>query len=62
MLGMCIATIRSFHLERQAHLAAQRRKQRERLVDEAVAAIEEGRENGTLSGGPGDPDAVLGKR
>ncbi|MGW0778992.1 BCCT family transporter [Streptomyces sp. NPDC002835] len=62
MLGMCIATIRSFHQERQARLAAQRRRQHERLVGEAVAAIEEGMGNGTLSGGPGDSDAVLGER
>ncbi|MBB1254899.1 BCCT family transporter [Streptomyces sp. OF3] len=49
MIGMCAATIKSFHAERQAYLAAKRKEQQERLIGHAVAAIEEGLENGSLS-------------
>ncbi|MBD0841210.1 BCCT family transporter [Streptomyces sp. TRM68416] len=47
MIGMCVATAKSFRREHHARLAAQRRKQEARLVDKAVTAIEEGLENGT---------------
>ncbi|MDK1473517.1 BCCT family transporter [Streptomyces sp. 549] len=70
MIGMCVATLKSFHQERQAFLAARRRRQHERIVDQAVAAIEEGLENGSASsegGGRGGGDAdgkpvTLGKK
>jgi choline/glycine/proline betaine transport protein len=48
MIGMCWATLRSFRQERAAYLRAKERRQQEVLVDETVAAIEEGLENGTL--------------
>ncbi|WP_243087977.1 BCCT family transporter [Streptomyces sp. 891-h] len=51
MIGLCVATVRSFRSERQAYLAAVRLKQEQRLVDQAVTAVEEGLENGTLSNG-----------
>ncbi|MCK1797921.1 BCCT family transporter [Streptomyces sp. XM4193] len=63
MIGMCFATIKSFHQERQAYLAAQRKKQHEKIIGDTVAAIEEGMENGTFSdsgggnGGRGPDDA-----
>ncbi|MGD9484352.1 BCCT family transporter [Streptomyces sp. TRM70308] len=68
MLGMCAATLKSFHRERQAHLEAKRRRDEARLIDEAVAAFEEGMENGSLSDGgqgqrPGEQDQrPAGKR
>ncbi|UGY90479.1 BCCT family transporter [Streptomyces gobiensis] len=62
MIGMCIATIKSFHRERQMYLAARRKEQQDRLIGQAVAAIEEGLESGTLSEGPGDTQADLGKK
>ncbi len=51
MIGMCLATAKSFRREHHAYLAAQRKKQEERLVDRAVTAIEEGLENGAPSNG-----------
>lgn len=54
MIGMCFATIKSFHQERQAYLAAQRQEQHERIIGEAVAAIEEGMENGSLGEANGE--------
>ena len=47
MIGMCAATIKSFHQERQAYLAAERQEQHEFIIGEAVAAMEEGLENGS---------------
>ncbi len=41
MIAMCVATLKSFRAERAAYLAAQRRKTEERLIEEAVAALEE---------------------
>ncbi|MDT0380712.1 BCCT family transporter [Streptomyces sp. DSM 42041] len=48
MIGMCVATLRSFRQEREAYLAAKAKREQDRMVDEAVAALEEGLENGTL--------------
>ncbi|MFB4196549.1 BCCT family transporter [Streptomyces carpaticus] len=41
MIAMCIATLKQFRAERAAYLAAQRRETEERLIEEAVAALEE---------------------
>ncbi|WP_307805469.1 BCCT family transporter [Streptomyces spirodelae] len=49
MIGMCIATLKSFHQERQAYLKAKEQKQQEELIDQTVAAIEDSLEGGTLS-------------
>ncbi|WP_234383462.1 BCCT family transporter [Streptomyces dysideae] len=54
MIGMCLATAKSFRREHHAYLAAQRKKQEERLIDQAVTAFEEGLENGTSSNGATD--------
>lgn len=61
MIGMCIATLKSFRQERQAYLEARRQAQQERLIDETVAAIEEGLENGSLSENGGTKDAAAGE-
>ncbi|MET9859022.1 BCCT family transporter [Streptomyces smyrnaeus] len=58
MIGMCVATVKSFRQERQAYLARQQKKQEARLVDQAVTAIEEGLENGAPPNG-NSPDRVL---
>ncbi|WP_307843529.1 BCCT family transporter [Streptomyces sp. B15] len=57
MIGMCVATVKSFRQERQAYLARQQKKQEARLVDQAVTAIEEGLENGAPPNG-NSPDRV----
>ncbi|MGW0824422.1 BCCT family transporter [Streptomyces sp. NPDC002845] len=57
MIGMCLATAKSFRREHHAYLAAQRKKQEERLIDQAVTAFEEGLENGTSSNGAKDDPA-----
>ncbi|MEU4969381.1 BCCT family transporter [Streptomyces smyrnaeus] len=57
MIGMCVATVKSFRQERQAYLARQQKKQEARLVDQAVTAIEEGLENGAPPKG-NSPDRV----
>ncbi|MEE1929154.1 BCCT family transporter [Streptomyces sp. TRM 70351] len=62
MLGMCAATLKSFHQERQAYLAAKRREAQDRIIDRAVAAVEEGLENGSLSDGSGHERTGSGKR
>lgn len=62
MIGMCWATLRSFRQEREAYLEAKRRREQERLVDEAVAALEEGLENGTLTESVGFRKAGTGDR
>ena len=67
MIGMCVATIKSFRQERQAYLAARKKEQDDRLIGEAVAAMEEGLENGSLSSGaqdkrPGEGGASLSKK
>ncbi|MBC9725363.1 BCCT family transporter [Streptomyces sp. TRM68367] len=49
MIGMSIATLKSFRQERQAYLDARRKKQEQRLIDQAVTAFEEGLENGASS-------------
>ncbi|MFE9339373.1 BCCT family transporter [Streptomyces sp. NPDC007063] len=49
MIGMCVATLKSFHQERQAYLRAKEQKQQEELIDQTVAALEDSLENGTLS-------------
>ncbi|WP_344395079.1 BCCT family transporter [Streptomyces vastus] len=56
MIGMCLATVKAFRREHHAYLAAQRKKQEERLVDQAVTAIEEGLD-GTSSNGDKDSAA-----
>lgn len=70
MIGMCVATIKSFNQERRAYLAAQRKEQDERLVGQAVAAFEENLDNGTYAdsglssdgeAGPGDGSTKLTK-
>lgn len=48
MIAMAAATLKCFHEERQAYLAARRKRQQDRLIDKTVAAIEEGMENGTI--------------
>ncbi|MEU2724796.1 BCCT family transporter [Streptomyces smyrnaeus] len=58
MIGMCVATVKSFRQERQAYLARQQKKQEARLVDQAVTAIEEGLENGAPPNG-NSPDRAL---
>ena len=54
MIGMCLATAKAFRREHHAYLAAQRKKQEERLIDQAVTAFEEGLENGAPSNGTKD--------
>ncbi|MCT2592081.1 BCCT family transporter [Streptomyces sp. N2-109] len=56
MIGLCIATLKSFREERKAYLEAKQRKEQERLVDETVAVIEEGFDNGTIPSGGGNTD------
>ncbi|WP_308341086.1 BCCT family transporter [Streptomyces sp. JJ36] len=62
MIGMCVATLKSFRQERQAYLEAKRRAQQERLIDKTVAAIEEGLENGSLSDNGGTKDKAGGAK
>ncbi|MBO8190186.1 BCCT family transporter [Streptomyces oryzae] len=45
MVGLSVATVRSFRRERQAYLAARRKKQEQRLINQAVTAFEEGLEH-----------------
>ncbi|WP_172639482.1 BCCT family transporter [Streptomyces tailanensis] len=54
MIGMCLATAKAFRREHHANLAAQRRKQEQRLIGQAVTAFEEGLENGSASNGSND--------
>lgn len=49
MIGMCISTAKAFRREHHAYQAAQRKKQEERLIGQAVTAFEEGLENGASS-------------
>lgn len=54
MIGMCLATAKAFRREHHANLVAQRRKQEQRLIDQAVTAFEEGLEDGSASNGAKD--------
>ncbi|AXK33086.1 BCCT family transporter [Streptomyces armeniacus] len=61
MVGMCIATLKSFREERAAYLKAKQEREHERIIDRAVAAMEESIDvngNGdTGDGGAGGTDA-----
>ncbi|MFR9675423.1 BCCT family transporter [Streptomyces sp. TR06-5] len=54
MIGMCWATLRSFRREREAYLEAKFQRQQEQLVDETVAALE----NGSLAENGGGKTSV----
>ncbi|WP_344630484.1 BCCT family transporter [Streptomyces glaucosporus] len=56
MIGMCAATLVQFRRERRAYLEARRLAARERIVEEAVAAMEADLENRALLGPPASPD------
>lgn len=45
MIGMCFATVKSFRQERQAYLQARGRAREQRIIGEAVAALEQGTES-----------------
>jgi choline/glycine/proline betaine transport protein len=62
MIAMCIATIKSLRQERRAYLSARRKEGEDRLIEQAVAAFEEGLETGTVADGTSRTRADLGKK
>ncbi|MDJ1132239.1 BCCT family transporter [Streptomyces iconiensis] len=58
MIGMCLATAIAFTRERHAYMAAERAAEHDRLVDHAVALIEDG--GNEADGGPPKEKAAVG--